>query len=46
MLPHIPYSSMIEKMGEHRAPVTAFAPSHPAALAYQRLWEDIFSIII
>lgn len=46
MLPHIPYSSMIEKMGEARAPVTAFAPGHPAAQAYQQLWEDIFSIII
>ena len=46
MLPAIPYSSMIEKMGETRAPVTAFAPGHPAAQAYQRLWEDIASIII
>ncbi len=46
MFPAIPYSTMIEKMGETRAPVTAFAPGHPAAHAYQRLWEDIASVII
>jgi len=43
---YIPYSSMIERMGEHRAPVTDFAASHPAAKAYRRLWEDIFEILI
>jgi cellulose biosynthesis protein BcsQ len=42
---YIPYSSMIEKMGEFRAPVAAFAPTHPAALAYRNLWQDIAAII-
>jgi cellulose biosynthesis protein BcsQ len=46
MLTYIPYSSMIERMGEHREPVTAFAPSHPAARAYQSLWQDIFALMI
>lgn len=37
----IPYSSMIERMGEYQAPVTAFAPSsHVASLAYRALWLE------
>jgi cellulose biosynthesis protein BcsQ len=46
MLSYIPYSSMIEKMGEFRAPVTAFAASHPAGRAYTQLWQDIFSLLL
>lgn len=37
----IPYSSMIERMGEHRAPIASFAPSmHVANLAYRALWAE------
>jgi len=43
---YIPYSSMIEKMGARRAPVTAFASSHPAGKAYRRLWEDMLELLI
>ena len=38
---HIPYSADVEKMGIHRQPVACARPSSPAALAYQRLWEEI-----
>lgn len=37
----IPYASVIEQMGEERAPLGAFAPRHPAALAYESLWQDL-----
>jgi chromosome partitioning protein len=46
LLSYIPYSSMIEKMGEYRAPVPAFARSHPAAQAYLALWRDISAILL
>jgi cellulose biosynthesis protein BcsQ len=37
----LPYSSMVERMGEHRAPLAAFAPSDdPALLAYAELWLE------
>lgn len=37
----IPYSSMVERMGEHRAPMAAYAPSEdPALLAYAELWLE------
>jgi cellulose biosynthesis protein BcsQ len=37
----IPYSSMVERMGEHRAPLAAYAPSDDAALtAYAELWLE------
>jgi chromosome partitioning protein len=36
----IRYLADIEKMGLHRAPVTAFAPRSGAAQAYQRVWEE------
>jgi cellulose biosynthesis protein BcsQ len=35
----IPAATAVERMGVHRAPVSAFAPSAPAAIAYRRLWE-------
>lgn len=37
----IPYSAVVEKMGEHRAPVEVFAPRSPAAEAYRQLWKEI-----
>lgn len=37
----VPYASVVEQMGEHRAPVAAFAPRHPAALAYADLWAEL-----
>lgn len=37
----IPYSSDIEKMGQHKAPVNVFAPSTPANVAYVKLWEEL-----
>jgi cellulose biosynthesis protein BcsQ len=37
----IPYSSEIERMGVHRAPVGHYAPRSTVALAYERLWEEI-----
>jgi cellulose biosynthesis protein BcsQ len=41
----IPYSSAVEQMGTHRAPISTFAPrSHPA-LAYASLWEEIQSLV-
>ncbi|PTU31374.1 ParA family protein [Stenotrophobium rhamnosiphilum] len=37
----VPYSSTVERMGEHRAPIPAFAPSDDAALiAYAELWLE------
>ena len=37
----IPALSIIEQMAEERAPVTAFAPHHAAALCYKALWSEI-----
>lgn len=37
----IPYASVVELMGERRAPVPVFAPRSPAALAYEALWQEI-----
>lgn len=37
----LPYSSMVERMGEHRAPIATYAPSDdPALLAYAGLWLE------
>lgn len=37
----VPYASMVERMGEHRAPMAAFAPSDdPALNAYAALWLE------
>lgn len=46
LLTYIPYSSVIEKMGENRAPVGAYAASHAAARAYRALWQDISALIL
>ncbi len=37
----IPFSTDIEKMGVHRAPVLAYAGSRPAAKAYEDVWNGI-----
>jgi len=37
----IPSSAEIERMGERRDVVSAYAPSSRAALAYRALWEDV-----
>jgi cellulose biosynthesis protein BcsQ len=41
----IPYSSIVERMGVEREPVTAFSPKSVAAEAYQNLWAEISSIV-
>ena len=37
----IPYTSLIEKMGEQRAPILAFAASSPGARAFVALWQAL-----
>ncbi|MCH8543507.1 MAG: ParA family protein [Alcanivorax sp.] len=37
----IPYSTHVEQMGEHAAPVGEFAPHTPAARAYRGLWFEL-----
>lgn len=37
----IPFSVDIESMGEHRAPVAAFAKHRPANKAYKSLWKEM-----
>jgi cellulose biosynthesis protein BcsQ len=37
----IPYASEVERMGVHRMPLTAYAPSNVAAKAYRDLWEEV-----
>jgi chromosome partitioning protein len=37
----IPYSSVVERMGIHRAPVATYDRSSKAARAYDRLWGEI-----
>jgi chromosome partitioning protein len=37
----IPFSSDIEKMGVHRAPVARFAGKRPATRAYEELWREL-----
>lgn len=38
---YIPYASEVERMGEHRAPVSVFAASSKAARRYQSLWDEL-----
>ncbi|MBA3827765.1 MAG: ParA family protein [Taibaiella sp.] len=38
---YIPYTSGVEKMGLHHAPVEAFAPSSYASVCYRALWREI-----
>lgn len=41
VLSEIPFSTDIERMGTHRAPVAAFAQSRPAAKAYGDLFREL-----
>ncbi len=38
---YIPYSTIVEQMGQHRAPVAAFASRSELARAYSELWQEI-----
>lgn len=38
---YIPYLSDVERMGERRAPIAAFAKNAYAAVCYRALWEEI-----
>jgi cellulose biosynthesis protein BcsQ len=37
----IPYAAEVEKMGVHRMPLAAYAPSNPATAAYAALWREV-----
>ncbi len=37
----VPYTSEVERMGIHRMPIIAYAPSNPAADAYRALWSEV-----
>ena len=39
----IPYSSVVEQMGLHRAPLAVFAGRSQPARAYEELWREIGS---
>ncbi len=41
----VPYLAQVEKMGIHRAPVSAFAPKSVASKSYQNLWDKVESTI-
>jgi chromosome partitioning protein len=37
----IPLSPEVERMGIHRMPLPAYAPSNPASVAYRELWRQM-----
>lgn len=37
----VPYLSCVEKMGLRRAPLPAFSPRSPGALAFLNLWQEV-----
>jgi chromosome partitioning protein len=37
----IPYASEVERMGVHRTPLPAYAPSNAATRAYRALWDEV-----
>lgn len=37
----LPFSTDVERMGVHRAPVSTFAPARPAAKAYQQIFDEL-----
>jgi chromosome partitioning protein len=37
----IPYASDVERMGVHRMPLPAYAPSNVATKAYRALWKEV-----
>lgn len=42
---YIPYSSIIEKMGEFRAPVAIMSPGSTPDMCYKSLWQEVNSLI-
>lgn len=40
---YISYSTLVEKMGEHKLPVELFATHTPVAASYRALWKEIKS---
>jgi chromosome partitioning protein len=38
---YVPFSTDVERMGVHRAPLLTFAAREEAATAYRQIWEDI-----
>ena len=45
MATEIPYLSDIERVSVRRAPLPAYAPRNPGALAYQALWQEVDSTL-
>jgi cellulose biosynthesis protein BcsQ len=41
----IPYTSEVERMGIHRMPLIAYAPSNAAAEAYRTLWSEVMAAL-
>lgn len=41
----IPNTSEVEKMGVQRMPVMCFAAASPAALAYQKMWDEVKALL-
>jgi cellulose biosynthesis protein BcsQ len=41
----VPAASNVEQMAVRRAPVTAFAPRSPAAVAYRKLWAEVVDLL-
>lgn len=41
----IPYSTHVEQMGVHRAPLATYAATTPPALAYEDLWREIKGLV-
>jgi cellulose biosynthesis protein BcsQ len=41
----IPQAEAVERMGLHRMPLPAYAPSHAVSAAYRELWEQIRSAL-
>jgi hypothetical protein len=37
----IPYNSIVERMGDYRAPLGEFAPNSHSARCYEDLWIDV-----
>ncbi len=37
----IPYSSLVEQMGIHRAPLPVYAASSPVSRSYELLWDEL-----
>jgi cellulose biosynthesis protein BcsQ len=42
---YIPYASEVERMGQHRAPLTVFAARSRAAQCYTSMWDELRSYI-